>query len=91
MHDTDVRFHGATGWLISNLDAAAIDPPGIAHAYPDHIRGVRDNLDEVLLPDAEYLIGETKWPLDTGRHVVVPRLTMMDMPARCVARLHERL
>lgn len=56
------RFGTTTGKLISNLEAAGIDPAGITHvaithAHPDHIWGVRDDFDEPLFADAEYIIG----------------------------------
>jgi len=59
------RFMETTGRLMSNLDAAGIDPFGITHvvithAHPDHIWGIRDDFDEALLPDAEYLLGEAE-------------------------------
>ncbi len=60
------------GELMSNLDAAGIDPYSITHvvithAHPDHVWGIRDDFDEALIPDAEYLMGEaehTYWMQD---------------------------
>lgn len=56
------RFFPTSGRLMANLEAAGIDPYGITHvvvthAHPDHIWGIRDDFDEVLLPDAEFVIG----------------------------------
>ena len=53
------------GRLMRNLDAAGIDPYGvthvvITHAHPDHVWGIRDDFDEALIPDAEYLMGEAE-------------------------------
>ena len=53
------------GELMSNLDAAGIDPYGITHvvithAHPDHVWGIRDDFDEALIPEAEYLMGEAE-------------------------------
>lgn len=55
------RAFSTTGRLISNMEAAGIDPYAvthvvITHAHPDHILGVRDDFDEPLFPDAEYII-----------------------------------
>ncbi|EPX86981.1 MBL fold metallo-hydrolase [Salipiger mucosus] len=56
------RFLDTAGRLMSNLDAAGIDAATITHvvithAHPDHIWGIRDDFDEAILPDAQYLIG----------------------------------
>jgi len=56
------RFFETVGQLMGNLEAAGIDPfeithVVITHAHPDHIWGIRDDFDEALIPDAEYIIG----------------------------------
>ncbi len=56
------RFLPTTGRLMANLEAAGIDPFAITHvamthAHPDHIWGIRDDFDELILPDAEFVIG----------------------------------
>ncbi len=56
------RFMPTSGRLMANLEAAGIDPFAITHvamthAHPDHIWGIRDDFDEVALPDAEFIIG----------------------------------
>ncbi len=56
------RFLPTAGQLLANLEAAGIDPYAITdviitHAHPDHIWGVRDGFDEVVLPDAQWHIG----------------------------------
>ena len=59
------RWFDTTGRLMGNLEAAGIDPMGITHvvithAHPDHIWGIRDDFDEPIFPDAEYIIGEAE-------------------------------
>ncbi|MZR14082.1 MBL fold metallo-hydrolase [Maritimibacter sp. DP07] len=59
------RFFDSAGRLLSNMEGAGLDPYGvthlvITHAHPDHIWGVRDDFDEAILPDAEFIIGETE-------------------------------
>lgn len=59
------RWFDTTGRLMSNLEAAGIDPMGITHvilthAHPDHIWGIRDDFDEPIFPDAEYIMGEAE-------------------------------
>ncbi len=56
------RFLDTAGRLMSNLETAGIDASDITHvvithAHPDHIWGVRDDFDEAIIPDAQYLIG----------------------------------
>ncbi len=59
------RFVPTSGRLMANLEAAGIDPFSITHvamthAHPDHIWGIRDDFDEVIFPDAEFVIGEAE-------------------------------
>ncbi|MCR9114891.1 MAG: MBL fold metallo-hydrolase [Rhodobacteraceae bacterium] len=59
------RFFETVGQLMGNLEAAGIDPfeithVVITHAHPDHIWGIRDDFDEALIPDAEYIMGEAE-------------------------------
>lgn len=56
------RFFDTTGRLLANMAAAGIDPGSITHvfithAHPDHIWGIRDDFDEAIFPDAEYIMG----------------------------------
>lgn len=60
------RFASTSGKLMSNLNAAGIDPfeithLAITHAHPDHIWGIRDDFDEPIFPDAEYVIGDEEY------------------------------
>lgn len=59
------RFFDTAGRLMSNMEAAGIEPFAtthvvVTHAHPDHIWGVRDDFDEAIIPDAEYVIGEAE-------------------------------
>ncbi|MCI2398573.1 MBL fold metallo-hydrolase [Aliiroseovarius subalbicans] len=67
------RFAETAGRLMENLEAAGIDPYAITHvvlthAHPDHIWGIRDDFDEPIFPDAEYIIGadEYAWWMQDG-------------------------
>ncbi|SEQ89845.1 MBL fold metallo-hydrolase [Thalassovita taeanensis] len=56
------RFFDTTGRLLANMAAAGVDPSTITHvvithAHPDHIWGIRDDFDEAIFPDAEYVLG----------------------------------
>ena len=60
------RFIGNTGKLFDNLSKANIDPESITnvfltHAHPDHILGIRDDFDETIFPDAEFMISEKEY------------------------------
>lgn len=59
------RFFETAGRLMENLENAGIDPYEITHviithAHPDHIWGIRDDFDEAIIPDAEYIIGQAE-------------------------------
>lgn len=60
------RFQPTTGRMLQNLEAAGIDADTITHvvlthAHPDHIWGIRDDFDEAIFPDAEYIIGSIEY------------------------------
>ena len=60
------RFMPTSGRLMDNLAAAGIDTAAITHvvithAHPDHVWGIRDDFDEPIFPDAEYIIGRTEY------------------------------
>ena len=60
------RFLPTTGRMLENLDAAGISEDDITHvalthAHPDHVWGIRDDFDEAIFPDAQYLIGATEF------------------------------
>ncbi len=68
------RFSPTTGRMLENLAASGIAEDEITHvalthAHPDHIWGIRDDFDEAIFPDAEYLIGTTEfdWWMMDGR------------------------
>lgn len=60
------RFLDTAGRLMANLDSAGVDPAAISHvvithAHPDHLWGIRDEFDEPIFPDAEYVIGQREY------------------------------
>jgi len=74
------RFFDTAGRLVTNMEAAGIDPDSITHvfithAHPDHIWGIRDDFDEPIFPGAEYIIGEVEhgyWMQDGLANAVAP-------------------
>lgn len=60
------RFQPSAGRLMDNLDSAGFAPEDITHvfithAHPDHIWGIRDDFDEPIFPEAEYIIGGSEY------------------------------
>lgn len=60
------NFMPTAGDLVENLAEVGIDPQDVTdviftHAHPDHIWGVTDDFDELVFPNAEYLIGQAEW------------------------------
>jgi glyoxylase-like metal-dependent hydrolase (beta-lactamase superfamily II) len=60
------RFQASAGRLMQNLDAAGIAPEDIdlvalTHCHPDHVWGLRDDFDELFLPDAQYFLGQAEY------------------------------
>jgi len=74
------RFLDTVGNLMTNMEAAGIDPSSITHvvithAHPDHIWGIRDDFDEPLFPDAQYFMGQAEhayWTQDDLVNQVAP-------------------
>lgn len=60
------NFMPTAGKLLDNLAEAGVDPMDVTdvvftHAHPDHIWGVLDDFDELVFPNASYLIGQAEW------------------------------
>lgn len=60
------NFVPTAGLLLEGLDEAGIDPADVTdvvftHAHPDHLWGVADDFDELVFPNASYLIGQKEW------------------------------
>lgn len=65
------RFVPTTGRLADNLEAAGVDRATVTlvvftHGHPDHLWGVVDDLDELVFPEARYLISAAEH--DFWRH-----------------------
>lgn len=61
-----VNFLPTLGELPAALDAADVDISTITdvvftHAHPDHIWGILDDFDDLLMPDAAYYISQAEW------------------------------
>ncbi|MHB1110627.1 MAG: MBL fold metallo-hydrolase [Devosia sp.] len=60
------NFMPTAGILLEGLQEAGIDPAEVTdvvftHAHPDHLWGVVDDFDELVFPNASYLIGRAEW------------------------------
>lgn len=59
-------FMPTAGTLLDSLDQAGVTPEDITHvvfthAHPDHIWGLIDEFDELLMPQATYMMGRAEW------------------------------
>lgn len=60
------NFVPTGGLLLEGLEEVGIDPADVTdviftHAHPDHLWGVVDDFDELVFPNASYLIGQKEW------------------------------
>jgi len=60
------RFMDTAGKLVDDIEANGIDREAITtvvftHAHPDHIWGTTDDFDELVFPNARYLISEEEY------------------------------
>lgn len=60
------RFMPTAGKLWDNLKLAGIDKAAITkviftHGHPDHLWGAVDELDELMLPNATFYVGDAEW------------------------------
>ncbi|UXX84248.1 MBL fold metallo-hydrolase [Roseovarius pelagicus] len=59
-------FMPSAGALSDSLDAVGVAPEEITHVvfthcHPDHLWGVLDEFDDVMFPDATYMMGTIEW------------------------------
>ena len=75
-----LNFLPTLGELPAALDTAGVDIGTITdvvftHAHPDHIWGILDDFDDLLMPDAAYHISQAEWDFwdsDDALNVMVP-------------------
>ncbi|WP_226625044.1 MBL fold metallo-hydrolase [Alloyangia pacifica] len=59
-------FMDSAGELLGNLEAVGVSPDQVTaivftHAHPDHIWGLLDDFDDLVFPQARYLMGREEW------------------------------
>ena len=59
-------FMDSSGQLLDSLAARGVEPEDITHvvfthAHPDHLWGGLDDFDELLFPEATFLMGRAEW------------------------------
>jgi glyoxylase-like metal-dependent hydrolase (beta-lactamase superfamily II) len=65
------RFMPTSGKLWHNLTAAGIDKGAITkviftHGHPDHLWGAIDELDDLMIPDAQFFVAAAEWNFWNG-------------------------
>lgn len=69
------EFMSSAGFVLDALDAAGIYPEDVTdvvftHAHPDHLWGLVDDFDDLVFPDAQYMIGQKEWEYWTNPNTV---------------------
>lgn len=59
-------FSPNSGLLLDSLDALGVAPEDVTdvvftHAHPDHLWGLIDDFDDLMFPEASYMIGRKEW------------------------------
>lgn len=94
------EFMSTAGFLTDALDAVGLGPEDITdvvftHAHPDHIWGLVDDFDDLLFPDASYMIGQTEWDYWTDPNTIdtigSSRTTFAVGAARRLERIAENI
>lgn len=94
------EFMSSAGFLLDALDAADVYPEDVTdivftHGHPDHIWGLVDDFDDLLFPDATYMMGQTEWDYWTDPQTVdtidAGRTTFAVGAARRLARIEDRV
>ena len=67
------RFMPTAGKLWGNLKAAGIDKAKVTkvvftHGHPDHLWGIVDELDDLVIPDAAFYVASAEWDFWTGEN-----------------------
>ena len=60
------NFMSSAGKLVDALEAIDLDPASVTHvvfthAHPDHLWGLLDEFDDLLFPEANYMMGKNEW------------------------------
>lgn len=94
------RFMPTAGKLWDNLKAAGIDKSAITkviftHGHPDHLWGAVDELDDLVLPNATFHVGEAEWNFwqgdDATRGLPAERAGFVTGARRNYAAIKERV
>ncbi|HCP82098.1 MAG TPA: MBL fold metallo-hydrolase [Octadecabacter sp.] len=94
------EFMSSAGFLLDALDDIGLAPEEITdiaftHAHPDHLWGLVDDFDDLLFPNARYMIGQTEWDYWTNPETVDTidkgRTTFAVGAARRLSRIEDNI
>ena len=94
------EFMSSAGFLVDALADVGLDPQDITdvaftHAHPDHLWGVVDDFDDLLFPNARFMIGQAEWDYwtdaDTVNTIDDGRTTFAVGAARRLERIAENI
>lgn len=94
------HFMPTAGKLADNLEAAGIDRTAVTkiiftHGHPDHLWGTIDPFDDLVFPNATYVIGAAEWTLwmsdDVLSKIPADRQNFAPGAQRNLERIKEKL
>lgn len=93
-------FQDTAGRLADTLEAEGVSVDDVTHVvfthcHPDHLWGIVDDFDELLFPNAEYMMGQVEWDYwfaaDLATRMPSERAAMAVGARRRMAQIEDRV